>query len=346
MKLIDLFAGIGGFSLAAHWLNWETIAFVEKDEFCQKVLRKNFGDIPIYDDVRTFDGTQYRDSADIVCGGFPCQPFSIAGKGKSRDDERHLFPQMLRVISEVRPRWVVAENVRRILSIENGQVIAEIYAHLESEGYEVSDPFCIPASSVEAPHERYRVWIIAHADSLGRDDEQKENRQIIQNEIGQLPTAKQSRNVEQRGSGEYDSTFTDSDCGRQLQQERCVSDIGQRTGNGDKSFAYANGFGLSGQGKLGQPMCSESRSQRQINRAFDANQFKGNWLEIASELCRENDGISAELDGTGRISAKPKTKKEAGREHRLRALGNAIVPQIAYEIFRAIEHAEKEIGEI
>lgn len=171
MKLLDLFAGLGGFSLAAHWMGWETAAFVEKEPFCQKVLRKNFGqDIEIHDDIFNFSGTPFRGRIDIITGGFPCQPFSAAGKRKGRADERHLFPQMLRVISEVRPRWVVAENVRGLLSIESGSVFSEVITSLESEGYEVIT-FCIPASAVEAPHRRDRLWIVAHAVGRGPDSD-------------------------------------------------------------------------------------------------------------------------------------------------------------------------------
>lgn len=112
MKVLDLFAGIGGFSLAAHWMGWETVAFVECDKFCQKVLRKNFGqDIEIHDDITTFSGKPFRGRVDIVTGGFPCQPYSSAGARKGTEDERHLWPEMLRVIIEVQPRFIVGENV-------------------------------------------------------------------------------------------------------------------------------------------------------------------------------------------------------------------------------------------
>lgn len=164
VKILDVFAGIGGFSLAAHWLGWQTVAFVEKDEFCQKVLRKNFGDIPIYDDIRTFSGKPFRGRVDIITGGFPCQPFSVAGNQKGSSDERHLFPEMLRVIGEVEPSWVVAENVRGLLGIESGETFDEICSSLENLGYAVQT-FCIPACAVNAPHRRDRLWIVAHADS-------------------------------------------------------------------------------------------------------------------------------------------------------------------------------------
>lgn len=190
MKLLDLFAGIGVFSLAAHWMGWETVAFVEKDLFCQKVLIKNFNaeiataadqdnheihekhetKPKIYEDIFDFSGKPFRGRIDIVTGGFPCQPFSAAGKRKGRNDERHLFPEMLRVIREVKPRWVVAENVRGLLSIESGRVFAEVIASLEGEGLEVVT-FCVPASAVEAPHRRDRLWIVANAISRGCGEE-------------------------------------------------------------------------------------------------------------------------------------------------------------------------------
>lgn len=145
-------------------MGWETVAFVEKEPFCHKVLNKNFPGVPIHDDIFTFSGKPFRGAVDIITGGFPCQPFSAAGKRKGRADERHLFPEMLRVIREVEPRWVVAENVRGLLSIESGAVFAEVVTSLEGEGYEVIT-FCVPASAVEAPHRRDRLWIVAHSNS-------------------------------------------------------------------------------------------------------------------------------------------------------------------------------------
>jgi hypothetical protein len=138
MKVLDLFAGIGGFSLAAHWMGWQTAAFCEQNEFCHKVLRKNFGsDITIHEDVCELDGHQYRGTVDVVCGGFPCQPYSSAGKQKGTEDARHLWPEMLRVISEVQPRYVVGENVFGLVNWSGGLVFDEVQADLEIEGFEV-----------------------------------------------------------------------------------------------------------------------------------------------------------------------------------------------------------------
>jgi len=122
MKVLDLFAGIGGFSLAAHCMGWETTAFVERDKFCQKVLRKNFGqDIEIHDDITSFSGKPFHGRVDIVTGGFPCQPASIAGQRNGKDDDRYLSPQTLRVVDKSRPTSVGAENVRGLVSVDDGR---------------------------------------------------------------------------------------------------------------------------------------------------------------------------------------------------------------------------------
>jgi DNA (cytosine-5)-methyltransferase 1 len=121
VKLIDLFSGIGGFSLAATWAGIKPVQFVENDEYCQKVLKKNFPEVPIHGDIKTFKGS--AGSADIVSGGFPCQPFSLAGQRRGSEDDRALWPEMLRVIKEVRPSWAICENVPGIISMELDEVL-------------------------------------------------------------------------------------------------------------------------------------------------------------------------------------------------------------------------------
>ena len=159
LKVLDLFSGLGGFSLGLESTGFfETIAFVEKDEFCQKVLKKNFKNIPIEGDIRNVKGDKYK--ADVVTGGFPCQSFSIAGKQKGKDDERYLWDEMFRVIKEVQPRWVIGENVQNLINISNGEILQGIHNDLESENYEVQT-FNISASSQGAWHKRSRVWIVA-----------------------------------------------------------------------------------------------------------------------------------------------------------------------------------------
>lgn len=178
MRLLDLYAGIGGFSLAAHWLGWETVAFVEKEPFCQKVLRKNFGEgIEIHNDIFEFSGKPFRGRIDVLTGGFPCQPFSAAGQRRGVNDERYLFPETLRVIREVQPAWIVLENVNGLVSMANSSrdvkvggypysrtpdidryeaiytreeimLLDRICDALESEGYAVQ-PVVIPISVIE-----------------------------------------------------------------------------------------------------------------------------------------------------------------------------------------------------
>jgi DNA (cytosine-5)-methyltransferase 1 len=198
--MLSLFSGIGGLDLAAQWAGIETVAFCEIEPYACHVLNKRFPGVPIYGDIRTITAERLVEDGieriDIVCGGFPCQPFSCAGKRNGTEDDRYLWPEMLRIISEIRPTWVIGENVVGIISMvqsvgdikvgnktitrtANCDVLSEIFTRqeimllgiilgsIEKEGYEVQ-PFLIPASGVNAPHERYRTFIVAHANSTGR----------------------------------------------------------------------------------------------------------------------------------------------------------------------------------
>ena len=164
MRLLDLFSGIGGFSLAASWV-WgdelDIVGFVEIEKFCQKILKKHWPDVPMHEDIRNVKGDEFE-SVDLITGGFPCQPFSQAGKRRGKEDDRYLWPEMLRVISEVKPRWVLGENVAGVVRMELDTVLSD----LEAEGYE-AEAVVIPACGVDAPHRRYRVWIVAYSKSTG-----------------------------------------------------------------------------------------------------------------------------------------------------------------------------------
>ena len=158
LKLLDLFSGIGGFSLGLESTGFfETIAFVEKDKFCQKVLRKNFNNIPIEEDIRNVKGSKYK--ADVITGGFPCQPFSIAGKRKGTDDDRYLWDETIRVVRECKSKWFIGENVEGIINIQEGLVLRQVQDDLEKEGFQVQC-LIIPASGIGAFHHRKRIWII------------------------------------------------------------------------------------------------------------------------------------------------------------------------------------------
>ena len=161
-KIVDLFSGIGGFSYAAEQIvgGFETIAFVERDEYCQKVLRKHWHDVPIYSDIRSFNGKEYKD-ADIVVGGFPCQPWSVAGSQRGSEDDRDLWHEMVRIIEDIRPRWVIGENVSGFVTMPMG--LRRSLVDLESIGYKAI-PYLIPAAAVDAKHRRMRCWIVAFSE--------------------------------------------------------------------------------------------------------------------------------------------------------------------------------------
>lgn len=155
MRHLDLFSGIGGFALAARWVGWETIGFCEIDPYCQKVLRKHWPDVPIHEDIRDYDGEE----CSIISAGFPCQPYSRAGLRKGKDDDRSLWHETMRIVSEIRPSWVVAENVAGFIELGLDEAVSD----LEAEGYGV---LCtvLPACAVNAWHRRDRLFFIAHTE--------------------------------------------------------------------------------------------------------------------------------------------------------------------------------------
>jgi len=218
MRHLDLFSGIGGFAYAAKMVwgeDYECIGFCDNDKYCQQLLKRRFPNVKIWDDIRavTADTESDRNSrnngnntetqekirggiikhrssnqpqTDIITGGFPCQPFSCAGKRKGTADDRFLWDEMYRVICEFVPRWVIAENVRGLLSIEEGMVFNKVLTDLENAGYEVQ-PFIIPACAVNAPHRRDRVWIIANKQcerpyGLGQEESIAREQQIYENQ--------------------------------------------------------------------------------------------------------------------------------------------------------------------
>ena len=165
MRHGSLFSGIGGFDLAAQWMGWENIFHCEINPFCQRVLSYHFPNSIQHHDITKTDFTVYRGKLDILTGGFPCQPFSVAGKQLGTEDDRHLWPEMLRAISETQPSWIVGENVRGLVNWSGGLVFEQVQADLEAQGYEVI-PFILPACAVDAPHRRDRVWFVAYSNII------------------------------------------------------------------------------------------------------------------------------------------------------------------------------------
>jgi DNA (cytosine-5)-methyltransferase 1 len=289
MTHASLFSGIGGFDLAAEWMGWTNVFHCEFDPFCQKVLAYHFPNSKLYNDVRTFDATKYRGRIDVLSGGFPCQPFSVAGPRKGTDDPRHLWPSMLRIIREVQPRYVLGENVSGILSWSSGMVFEQVCTDLEDAGYEVT-PYILPACGVNAPHRRNRVWFVAHAhdertERASRRHEGESGSQGVQ-ERDEVQLSDESDNLRELSA--------DSD--RELQE--------RRDGNRED--------GWSEQTERTEPL-SEPRG----------------WEEFPTQppICGGDDGLPSELDGI----TFPKWRNES-----VKSYGNAIVPQVALQIFKAI----------
>ena len=173
-KVLDLFSGLGGFSLGLERTgHFETVAFCDNDKFSKAILDKHWKGIKVYDDVREITKEKFKEDGiefpDIITGGFPCQPFSVAGKQKGTSDDRHLWPEMFRIIKAFKPRFIIGENVRGIVNIQDGVVFETVCTNLEDEGYEVQ-PFNIPAAAVGAPHRRERIWFIAVREDVGNSE--------------------------------------------------------------------------------------------------------------------------------------------------------------------------------
>jgi len=245
VKHASLFSGIGGFEYAAKMNGIDNIFAVEIDKFCHKVLAKNYPELKLYEDIKEFKEEEngFRGTVDIISGGFPCQPFSVAGKREGSDDNRHLWPEMFRVIREIQPTWVIAENVPGLLTIENGVVFNQCILDLESAGYETQS-FIIPAISVNAPHKRDRLWIIAYSDSRGleRTATLRRDSEYV---IGEDSTSENplsircdssiaEENAEKRGQREFSSgnaaEFSNEDTSHSNETERqllCGQESGQ-----------------------------------------------------------------------------------------------------------------------
>jgi DNA (cytosine-5)-methyltransferase 1 len=316
----SLFSGIGGFDLAAHWMGWDNIFHCEWNPFGQKVLKHHFPKSISYNDITKTDFTIHEGSIDILTGGFPCQPYSTAGLRKGKADERHLFPEMLRAIKEIKPKWVIGENVRGLVSWGGGLVFNEVCSDLEREGYEVQ-PFLIPAAGVNAPHQRQRIWFVAHSNDKGRSGEPGE----VQKENGEI--SQRNNNAEFSNSSDGDATNSSSGG---LQTNNTLRESTKQeyiTRMGSKNFS-TNSQDIGSKYALENGELEGGRSWQSYQRNF--------WDSFPSKspVCGGNDGISRELDSI----TFSKWRKES-----IKAAGNAIVPQVAYEIFKTIEKFENSL---
>jgi len=195
MNHLDLFSGIGGFSLALERVGFKTVGFCEVDPYCRLLLQKHWKGVTIHHDIKKLEAKDIKEPIDILTGGFPCQPYSVAGKQKGTNDDRYLWPDMFRVIKEVKPTFVIAENVRGIINIQDGMVFETVCTDLESQGFEVQ-PFIIPAAGIGAPHKRERVWIVGYskhngslASKIGRRNQEAD----AGSKKGQIPSIESQR---------------------------------------------------------------------------------------------------------------------------------------------------------
>ena len=308
---IGLFEGIGGFSLAARWAGWKTYATCEIAEFPQKVLKHHFPDAYHHGDIKTLTyetinaklsarfGSEWRNDEIILTGGFPCQPYSAAGKRLGKEDDRHLWPEMLRIIREVKPTWIVGENVLGLVNWSGGLVFEEVQADLEIEGYEVQ-PYVLPACAVNAPHRRDRVWFVAF-----------------------------NSNNTRRGAG----------LGQVSEADGEMPERNENAEFGDASSRYA--------ANADQKLCQCGNSCGKNGWSIEAKRIESfgqpnDWAEFPTQsaVCSRNDGISYRLDDI---------TFSKWRNESIKAYGNAIVPQVAFQIFNAINEydvREKTLSEM
>lgn len=332
----SLFSGIGGFDLAAEWMGWENAFHCEINEWCSKVLKYHYPNSKHYADITKTDFTEWRGRVDIITGGFPCQPFSLAGQRKGANDDRYLWPEMLRVIREIRPSWIVGENVGGIATmvqpgeetkvayqpslfeegnqetiLEQEFVIETICRDLESEGYSVQ-PILIPACAVGAPHRRDRIWFIAN-----RDDGQ-----CIEQE-GEVQTRRNTSD----GGGKEPITHAQRDGSRQIHKE---VQAGQSNGCGTNSVSHEWDVTNSNHELFKQWMLKGQEGWNNENVRIKSSYCEGSWQDFPTQspVCSGDDGFPPRLDGI--TFSKWRTES-------IKAYGNAIVPHPAYEIFKVIE---------
>ena len=357
LKHLDLFSGIGGFSLGLESAGLvETVAFCDFDKYCQQILKKNFPGVPIYGDVKELNYDKLKadgiDTIDIITGGYPCQPFSVAGRKKGEEDPRHVWPEMFRLVQELRPTWVIGENVGGHIKLGLDTVLE----NLESEGYSART-FSISASSIGANHKRERVWIVAYSESKRNKRElrnlYKTNEKISKSEeqhqeptkqfdnasgecismadsqrLGRTEGTKKSEELtreessdqsDNRSEGRIESkpsqVMADSNTGHGEQQNQEVCSRGNASNSSSEDVADSEG---------------SNRDEHEINREHgkassqeiprDRGSVSGvsTWWSVEPDVGRVAHGVPNRVD-------------------RLKCLGNSVVPQIPYVIGLSIK---------
>lgn len=387
MNHASLFSGIGGAEVAASMMGWQNLFHCEIQEFPRKVLDYWFPNSISYEDITQTDFHQWHGKVDVLTGGFPCQPFSLAGRRKGADDNRYLWPQMLRAIRQIHPTWVVGENVAGIKTmVESCQVtkmgrtddlfeenhiyreesrftLDKICADLEAEGYSVQ-PIVIPACAIGAPHRRDRVWIVAHRSDPGTETVQPKGQDGVHasrpssysnshrqrrraNKQKSITECCRSSNLGTRRSKrlasyalqhrshevhkDNQSQFPD---GARADSLGCKWSSSHAYSNGDKTLQPGEGIERKGRKRNVQP--KERSTSPEWTDRLSRLQQSGRWRNFPTQspVCRRHDGIPFDVDSLTIFF--PRWRQES-----IKAYGNAWVPQVAYEIFRAIE-AEEE----
>ena len=335
MRHGSLFSGIGGFDLAAEWMGWTNVFHCEMDLFCNRVLKHHFPQSIGYENIKETTFSVHRGDIDILTGGFPCQPYSMAGRRLGKQDERHLWPEMLRAIREIEPTYIVGENVRGLLSWNEGVVLDEIYADLEAEGYEVGT-FVLPAVGVNAPHKRDRVWIVAYSDNNRHNAKRREE----EKERGVQSRERQEMGARQFDRASVSSTTSDAgSLGRRGWDQRSATDQSEEPSLGQNIRQHGNGVwgetsgcGADASNTYGIGLQREGRSTKLEGRRLgihDAQNHTTAWEDFPTQspICGGDDGLPRELDGI---------TFSKWRNESIKAYGNAIVPQVALQIFKAI----------
>ena len=374
MTHASLFSGIGGAELAASWMGWNNLFHCEINPFGRKILDYYFKESKSYEDITKTDFREWRGKVDVLTGGFPCQPFSQAGKRKGNEDDRYLWPQMLRAISEIRPTWVVGENVAGIVTMvesceeikvgrtddifeeniiyrkEQEFTIERICKDFEREGYSVQ-PIVVPACSIGAPHRRDRVWFVAHRNDAGTKSEQQ--RSELSNEFetvtntecsrgGKIHNEDKSKQPDGNGincaSDERITTNTNY-AGNTTQQNEVDTNEPEKMRRGEPQSEFARYVSERYAADTKSEGLERQRGKKlqKTNGRFTnicGKYGKNNWnnFPTQSPICCGNDGISNRLDGI---------TFSKWRAESIKAYGNAWVPQVAFEIFKAISNSSQ-----
>lgn len=348
----SLFSGIGGFDLAAEWMGWENVFHCEWNDFGKQVLQYYWPKAKSYGDITKTDFTIWRGKIDVLTGGFPCQPYSVAGKRKGTEDDRHLWPEMLRAIREIQPSWVVGENVSGLINWNGGLVFDEVQTDLENEGYEVWANV-LPAAGVNAPHRRDRVWFVAY-------NQHNCNRRREQHQESEQKTNRASENTWSNGcsNGEYDKQiskrnewkFSTGSKERIFVCEALQNDTNSKSKQSERLQPEQRNLSKQEQGQsgrinseMGNANVTDTNGRRQSRKEHGEEEsgriakksVSNHWQNFPTQspICDGDDGLSSRLDGI----TFPKWRNES-----IKAGGNAIVPQVAFQIFKAINELKSK----